>query len=405
MRAQWTVAALLLAAGCGESFKPESVVTDLRVLGIRAEPAELRPGEATALSALVVDPTRPASARTLVWLSCDPDPFGHGRSACSDIAQLQDLSQLLSAGGAVNFPPGMRFAGFGEVGAYSVAADVFAPLPADDRRRLTGTVAQILLLSVAEAVSPFATQEELDALLDRIARKEVPFIATLFRVRVSEETQRNTNPVLDQVVFNGLPVPADGSLLRIPATEALELETLPTAASYEAFTLLTPEGSEPREEALVAAYYTTAGRFSVERVSLKPGTSTRFEPPGLDNDDEIPPGREGRIWTVVRDTRGGQVWRELPFYLCDASLPVPSLSSVSPPNPPAGTRITLQGENLGSVLEVVADGWVLGDLRFSSATGALEVTVPTLLPPGTYPLLLRSRMCTDVQTSLTVTVP
>jgi hypothetical protein len=390
--------------GCGETFKPESVVADFRVLGIKAEPADLRPGDTTSLTALVADPKRAPTERTLLWLSCDPDPFGAGRNACSDIAQLQDLSQIVTNDGSVSFPPGMRTAGFGDLVAYTAPSDLFSVLAADDRRRLTGTVAQILMLAVAEAVSPLATQEDRDALLGRIQRKEVPFIASLFRIRVSEDPQRNTNPTLESISVGGRPVRFDGSLLRVSSTQESAWVTRAPASAFETYDLLTPTGSEARSESLLASYYTTVGRFSRERVSLGNNIESFYRPPGFENNDELPDDRQGQFFVVVRDTRGGQVWTQVGFYLCDASLPSPVLTSVSDTAPTPGTILTLEGDNLASVLEVVAGDTLLQDFRYVTSTGRITVSVP-VLPAGPQPLLLRTKACSNVLTTLTIAQP
>ena len=90
MRAPIALALLVFLVGCADEFTPASTVNKLRVLGIRSEPAELRPGEAATVSALVMDPSRPGKANTLVWFACDPDPLNLGRSACSDLGELGD---------------------------------------------------------------------------------------------------------------------------------------------------------------------------------------------------------------------------------------------------------------------------------------------------------------------------
>ena len=182
MRAPLVIAAAVVLSlalpGCAEEFTPASTVDKLRVLGIRSEPAELRPGETSTLSALVLDPSRPGKRNTLVWFSCDPDPLNLGRSACSDLGELSDSASLVStsSNGALELPPGMRLAGFGDTAVYTAPADLFAQLPAEDERRRTGSVAQLLLMAIAEEVSPAATREELDALLARVRSREVDSI-------------------------------------------------------------------------------------------------------------------------------------------------------------------------------------------------------------------------------------
>ena len=46
---------------------------------------------------------------------------------------------------------------------------------------------------------------------------------------------------------------------------------------------------------------------------------TIFTAPGS-TADPVPERRTGILYTVFRDTRGGQSWREWPFFVCDDSL-------------------------------------------------------------------------------------
>ena len=51
---------LLALAACGTDFAPASQVQGFRVLGLRAEPPDLHPGDSTTLDALVVNPSDPS---------------------------------------------------------------------------------------------------------------------------------------------------------------------------------------------------------------------------------------------------------------------------------------------------------------------------------------------------------
>jgi hypothetical protein len=59
-------------AACGSSFAPVSLVTGLRLLAVRADPPELRPGESTELTALVVDPKGGGREVSILWARCAP---------------------------------------------------------------------------------------------------------------------------------------------------------------------------------------------------------------------------------------------------------------------------------------------------------------------------------------------
>ena len=78
------------AAACQQSLPDEALVTRLRILGIRAEPPEVAPGDTTRLDALVADPKGGGRAQTWAWALCTPDPAA-GVSSCADPTRLVPL--------------------------------------------------------------------------------------------------------------------------------------------------------------------------------------------------------------------------------------------------------------------------------------------------------------------------
>src|SRR5690348_7721794 len=105
-----TVAAavLLFFSACDQPWKPVTVIESLRVIGVRAEPPEVKPGQPAMLEALVLDPTRPGQNTTMVWLGCDPDPYGKNRGACSDLSSIGDQSALIDS---MKLPDGVHLIG------------------------------------------------------------------------------------------------------------------------------------------------------------------------------------------------------------------------------------------------------------------------------------------------------
>jgi hypothetical protein len=85
MRAAALLCLIALAAGCAPEFDEEQLVKDLRILGIRAEPPELRLGGPTpsiAVDALVVDPTAPDRLHDWeLWLCSADGPLCDAASA------------------------------------------------------------------------------------------------------------------------------------------------------------------------------------------------------------------------------------------------------------------------------------------------------------------------------------
>ncbi len=392
----------VLLAGCGEAWNPETVVNGLRVLGMRATPAELHPGGFARLEALVVDPSRPGLGTTVLWLGCDPDPFDLGRSACSDPAVLGDPAALASpdAVAQAQLPPGMHAIGFNAAAAYAAPANAFAQLPPGDERRLKGTVAQVLAVAVAEEVSPSATPGEISALLERVKAKEVKSLIALFRIRVTEQETLNANPTLGGLRVHGMPLP-EGATLRVqPGVDAV-LDTPVADANFEEYDELQPEGWVHKTERVVAAWYSSWGRFSEARLALHSDLTERFTPPG-NADEALPDDRAGTFYAVLRDTRGGQAWTAVPGFLCDPALPAPSATALEPSSGPADgiAPLAVAGTELDSMLDVLVGGKALLRAGYSAERDRFEGVVPKL-PAGDYPVLIRGKHCADVETGLT----
>ncbi len=392
----------LTLLGCGESWSPETLLENLRVIGVRADPAEIKPGEAASLSALVLDPSRPGKPNTVLWIGCDPDPFNLGRSTCSDPVALQDPTALFAAG---QLPPGVKFIGLNDQAAYAVSKDLFAPLAVDDPRRLTGTVGQILAIVIGEPTVGVPTQAEIAALVEKVRTKQVQSVISLFRIKVSEATARNTNPIISGFYVAGeLQFP--GAQVQVTAAEKLTVAVDAPESSFEPFVQDTPTGPVDKVEQLTSAWFSTSGRFNYGRIALRGKIEGIFTAPGSrDNPlDLLPLKRTGIFQVVMRDTRGGQTWMEQPFFVCDPFMAPPVLTAVRSPAV-RGDPVVLEGKNLQSVLDVLLGGVPLKQGVVDSMTGNWEGLVPPSLAAGTYRLRLHGKECRRAETDFFVTVP
>jgi hypothetical protein len=401
----------LLLVGCGEEWSPESLVEDLRVIGMRAEPAEIKPGETAALSALMLDPSRPGKLNTVLWLGCDPDPFNLGRSACSDPTALQDPSAF--AGGA-QLPMGVHVIGLNNNAAFSADKNLFRALEQADPRRMSGTVGQVLSIAVAEE-SPLApTAEETAALFERVKNKEVKSVISLFRIRISEAPERNHNPKISRFLVAGEPQFPGARTQLFPGEQVTVEVQAPDCAgqdagcqsSFEPYVEQTPTGDEARIERINSSWYSTAGRFSVNRVALGSEVKAVFTAPGSAEfpKDPVPERRTGSFLFVLRDSRGGQDWAQAPFFVCDSALPAPAVSAVRSPAA-RGSPVGVEGKELASLLDVVVGGIALEKGSVNPLTGNWEALVPASLAAGTYPVRVHGKDCSRVDTAFTLTVP
>lgn len=388
-----------VATGCDEEFKPASVVEGLRILAARAEPPEVRPGQVTQLEVLVVDPSRPAKP-SVFWIACDPDPWGRGRTACTDIANFEDPASLDLSSGVL--PPGMRFVGLGTRAAYAAPPTLFDVLPSDHLVRQEGTVALFLILVIGEEVSPLAPREELAAVFERVRNKETQAVVGLFRAMVSEKAAPNENPSFSFIRY-GEEEPVPDAHLLFGAGEQRTFSFGVTDGSLEAYRQVTPTGVEEKVERAQTAWFSTSGRFRQDAVALDSQVPEDFTAPGFDPMDLVPPDRRGMLWAVLRDSRGGLAWRQQPFYSCDSVLFAhPQVTSVQSPTGP-GSLLVLRGERLENIVDVLLNGTVVKG-TFSAARGTWEGE-PTAVPSGTWPLELRSADCTAGPQALTVTIP
>jgi hypothetical protein len=384
-----------LAWGCGENVKPETLVEKMRVLSIVAEPPEIGPGESTELTELNLNP---GGKTTVVWIGCQPDPFNLGRGACNDV------TSALRPTSFADFPPGTSLLGFGPKAGYTVKSDLFDVLTPDDPTRQNGTVGQILAVTLGDEIKATTTPEEFLALFERIENREIQTLLSVTRVLATERAVKNTNPKLQSLSVNGEVLPVNATLI-VKEGEKYELDPVVPDAARESYTLLTPDGPSDRTEKIIGAWYSTAGRFSEPRVDLFSGTRAVYTAPGSAEvpDDPVPERRTGKVWIVLRDGRGGQSWRELPLFVCDASFPTPSLSSIVAPASP-GEPVVVRGTNLSSALDVVIGPVALANGSFSPARDAYLGDAPSL-PAGTYPVQLRGKDCSVTETGLTYTVP
>lgn len=400
MRAHLCVLAVFVTACTNAQFSPETLVKDLRVLSISAEPPEVAPGEFAKLSVLKSDPAAAGAVTTVIWVGCEPDPQDLGRSACNDASILLRPTQI------TDYPEGLQLLGFGITAQYHSMNQVFDVLPADSSIRRSGSVGQVLALVIGEEVDPLATGDKLREYFARIERKETPVVVALTRVLVSEKpaAERNKNPGIVDLLVNGAKHPKNG---RLPVK----------AGSRSKFTVAVPDdvrqtyleeqptGAVMKTETVVGAWYSSNGRFSRERFDVTSTDATVFIAPGSADfpEDPVPDRRSGLIWLVVRDNRGGQAFDRYPFFVCDESLPTPVITSISTPTTP-DEQIVVTGENLSAVLDVVVGGVALNRGSVNSAAGTYQGENPGL-GAGSYSVTVRGRNCVDAEAPVRYVVP
>lgn len=363
-----------------------------------AEPPEVAPGQSTTLNILQLDPSRPGQVTTTIWVGCEPDPFNLGRSACNDTTALLQPTSFTS------FPQGVRVLGIGPRADYACSPKLFDVLDANDPTRINGTVGQILAVVIGEAINPTASNEELRDLFARIEKQQVQSIFALTRVLVSERQVKNSQPRLDGIYVDGVGVPPKAAIQVWPGQKVRLTATAPDSAR-ERYQLQLPDGPTERVESLVLSWYSSAGRFSSARVELGRDDTTVFSAPGSDDvpDDPVPERRTGSIWAVLRDSRGGQSYEQLRYFVCDAANPPPNVRAVAA-IAGEGNRVEVTGDNMASVLDVLIGGVALGGGSYNQARQAFIGDAPDLAP-GSYPVVVRGKDCSERESGVSYQLP
>jgi hypothetical protein len=300
MRSAIVFACLLpMLSACSEALEPGTKVDSLRVLAQAVDRPYAHPGETVKLSALAIDPSeRPI---TWAWASC-LNPNDTTLSSCLErIAESgEPESAVFARGERVDAPElvipedslasvPLSVRGFAGIGVISAAC------PGD------------LSLEPGPGGLPFRCQEpgtgrtlELDE-----------FVVGIKRVTLRER-DRNENPVIERVTFDGEEWPED-EVKEVgwcdqddfvydtcPDEEKHELAARLTAASFEAGD---DELGRSFEERLVVQYYATEGIFDNE---VRAGTA----PQNGWVARRSASGQTLRLWFVARDDRGGVTWTE-----------------------------------------------------------------------------------------------
>jgi hypothetical protein len=251
---------LPLAAGCATRDLSESWVIDrLRILAVRPEPAEPRPGDTLTLSALVVSPD--ADLQAVVWLACLAGAVSV--TGCEDDPDLIGMEPWL--------PP-----------SYAIPEDILDGLDAE--ARLEGLNLWVQVSAVPEGAGSEADLE--------LAFKRVP---------VSEAQTPNHNPEIIGLQVDGIDV-EPGAAIELDRGEAYDIVPLLGDGSIEAYQYRTSSGVwEDRTEEPWFLWY-------VEEGELQTPWSVWPEPVQEWTTPSTPSSEDQTLWVVAADRRGGMAW-------------------------------------------------------------------------------------------------
>lgn len=290
------------ALGCDAGFDPGSTVSSLRVLSVQADNPYAAPGETVRLQATSHDPA--GRAIEWAWATCE-NPASSSVEEC--IARLAETALTTGSLPLLASGPGVDSVDV------TIAPNALAGIPPESRQNaLTGVLSvacpgtlEVDIASIAgadaESLIPFRCTDASGAVLglhDTIVGVKRIFI---------RETDRNQNPVIEQITFDGEPW-ADGDIKEVGScdTDDFTYDDCEGDGDHRIAAVVSPASFEAgvdelgREfsESLVVQHYATEGIFEYEvRVAELPETRWVAR--------RRASGQELRLWFVARDDRGG----------------------------------------------------------------------------------------------------
>jgi hypothetical protein len=300
----FALSALSLAtlAGCGPDFDPGSYVSSLRVLSVQTDKPYAAPGETVSFEATAYDP----AGRDIdwAWIACEHPEESTVNGCLTDIAAEAATTGTLP----------LLANGVGQSRAtYTVPATALEGIPPEARPNALSGV-----LSIA---CPGTLSLDLSTLEGAATDSLLPFrcidadgvelglhdaIAGVKRVFL-RETDRNANPVIDSITFDGEPW-AEGDIKQVDScdTDDFTFDDCKGKGEHRLSANVTPESFESGvdefgrdfSESLVVQHYATEGIFEYEvRIAELPETRWVAR--------KSASGQELRLWFVARDDRGG----------------------------------------------------------------------------------------------------
>jgi hypothetical protein len=300
----WVLILVILVtalSACDETERSEPYqVTELRVLAIRAEPAEATDDSPVLFDALVVEGS---GALTYAWRLCPfAGPAELGFLCLSDEIPEEQLSQI---------PDELKPCVLGETA--DTESFTVTPCPYETYALFLGGAAE-------EGGFPLELDPEtgLEMLVSLTVRDETGReVEAVKSFSVTKSESPNQNPSLTGIVVQEEEEqePEKGEVWAQDQTLVISLEEAPILqVTYDeaiAETVTDPkadpeEAAEPEVEDLLFTWYATSGVFERGRTA-----------PDLMDNEYRPDGDEASdldsVWVVVRDGRGGMGWIERHF--------------------------------------------------------------------------------------------
>jgi len=295
-RLQMPALVALFSIGCGDSTLAQEWQLDrLRVLAVRATPAEPQPGELVSFDSLLYVPPD-TTLDGVTWFGCIPEgdigfgceldtsvleDFENIDPATASPEELAELFTQLQEAGFIGYEPGF---------------DPMWQVPADALDGFTDAEKQEGVNAIVNITAIPAGGAEDDV---ELALKRVP---------VSLADTPNHNPDVTGIdisgagFVSGTGTTADPYVLK--AGGEMKLHPVIADDAVEDYTYLTSTGeTESRTEEPYYAWYTDGGEFE-QNISLPPYNYATYTAPKES-------GWSGIVVVVMRDRRGGMGWKQV----------------------------------------------------------------------------------------------
>ncbi|HVV82033.1 MAG TPA: hypothetical protein VHE35_03095 [Kofleriaceae bacterium] len=294
------LAALAALAACEPDLgNPGSLVGEARVLAIRSEPAEVKPGQDVMLSALVVDPTGTLMP-DIGWGFCgEPAPLSSNNVA-SDACVFTAIS-LPARGVAITATiPVDTCSNFGPTPP--------APEPGEPQRRphdadVTGGYYQPIRALVNLSANVTVPSIGLTRTTCDLANAPIDVVVD-FRARY----HANVNPRIVSVIAQR-PGEAEAVSLpaELPAHTDIALRVRWSDDSAETYPVFDPQSRAlvDHREAIRVSWFVTGGELESERTGRTEDETESY----ADDVWTTPDAGPAHLWLVVRDSRGGMDFR------------------------------------------------------------------------------------------------
>lgn len=291
--------ATLALAGCGADFDPGSYVSSFRVLAVQADEPYAAPGETVRFEATAYDP----AGRTVewAWLACESPASSSVEGCIADIGERALTTgelPLLASG------PGLTAVD------YTIPPNALEGVPLEARPSvLSGVLAIACPGTLALEPGPLGDAQPLPFRCTDDSGVELGLHDTITGVKrvFVRETDRNANPVIADITFDGEPW-AEDDVKQVDACDTSDFtfddcegdgdHRLAVNVTPESFEVGVDEFGRDFAEQLVVQHYATEGIFEYE-VRIAEAPETRWVA------RRSASGQELRLWFVARDDRGG----------------------------------------------------------------------------------------------------